>query len=34
MRKRLGDGRYRKTWEEMIEPAYEFHPEPDVQTVG
>lgn len=34
MRKRLGDGRYRKTWEKMIEPAYEFHPEPDVQTAG
>lgn len=34
MRKRLGDGRYRKTWEKMIEPAYEFHPELDVQTAG
>lgn len=28
------DGRYRKTWKKMMEPEYEFHPEPDVQTAG
>lgn len=27
MRERLEDGRHRKTWEKMMEPAYEFHPE-------
>ena len=34
MREQLEDGRYRKTWKKMMEPEYEFHPEPDVQTAG
>ena len=34
MRERLEDGRYRKTWKKMMEPEYEFHLEPDVQTAG
>lgn len=34
MRERLGDGRYRKTWEKMMGTEREFHPELDVQTAG
>ena len=34
MRERLEDGCYRKTWEKMMEPAHEFHPELNVHTAG
>lgn len=34
MREQLEDGRCRKTWKKMMEPEYEFHLEPDVQTAG
>ena len=34
MREQLDDGRYEKIRKKMMEPEYEFHLEPDVQTVG
>lgn len=34
MREQLDDGRYEKIWKKMMEPEYEFHLEPDVQTAG
>ena len=34
MREQLDDGRYEKIRKKMMEPEYEFHPEPDVQTAG
>ena len=30
----LDDGRYEKIRKKMMEPEYEFHLEPDVQTAG
>ena len=33
MREQLDDGRYEKI-RKMMEPEYEFHLEPDVQTAG
>ena len=34
MREQLDDGRYEKIRKKMMEPEYEFHLEPDVQTAG
>lgn len=34
MREQLDDGRYEKILKKMMEPEYEFHLEPDVQTAG
>ena len=34
MREQLEDGRNRKPSKKMMDPEYEFHPEPDVQTAG
>lgn len=34
MREQLDDGRYEKIRKKMVEPEYEFHLEPDVQTAG
>lgn len=34
MREQLDDGRYEKIRKKKMEPEYEFHLEPDVQTAG
>ena len=34
MREQRDDGRYEKIRKKMMEPEYEFHLEPDVQTAG
>lgn len=34
MREQLDDGRYEKIRKKTMEPEYEFHLEPDVQTAG